>query len=70
MREDYEAWFIGKFGFPPMPIHSRVLDFCWEGYQAGRKANEFESEPVPTMEAALDAFVDGISLYRAKEQGT
>ena len=35
MREEYEAWFIGKFGFPPMPIHSRVLDFCWEGYQAG-----------------------------------
>lgn len=37
MREEYEAWFIGKFGFPPMPIHSRVLDFCWAGYQAGVK---------------------------------
>jgi hypothetical protein len=27
-----------------------------------------EKKPVATMEAALDAFVDGISLYRAKEQ--
>ena len=35
MREDYEAWFKERFGFPPMPIHSRVLDFCWEGYKAG-----------------------------------
>ena len=35
MREAYETWFKEKFGFPPMPIHSRVMDFCWEGYQAG-----------------------------------
>lgn len=35
LRAEYEAWFIGKFGYPPMPIHSRVLDFCWHGYQAG-----------------------------------
>ena len=35
MRQDYEIWFKEKFGFPPMPIHSRVMDFCWEGYQAG-----------------------------------
>lgn len=37
MREEYEAWFTAKFGFPPMPIHSRVLDFCWLGYQAGQE---------------------------------
>lgn len=42
MREEYEEWFIGKFVFPPMPIHSRVLDFCWVGYQAGRKNSESE----------------------------
>ena len=35
MREAYEAWFKETFGFPPMPIGSRVVDFCWEGYQAG-----------------------------------
>ena len=35
MRKAYEAWFKDKFGFPPMPINSRFIDFCWEGYQAG-----------------------------------
>jgi len=35
MRESYEAWFKERFGFPPMPIHSPKIDFCWEGYQAG-----------------------------------
>lgn len=49
MREEYEAWFIGKFGFPPMPIHSRVLDFCWAGYQAGRKNSESEIDRLKGM---------------------
>lgn len=49
MREEYEAWFIGKFGYPPMPQHSRVLDFCWHGYQAGRKHSDSEIDRLKGM---------------------
>lgn len=35
MREEYEKWFVEKFGHSPMPLDSRQIDFCWAGYQAG-----------------------------------
>lgn len=49
MREEYEAWFTEKFGYPPMPQHSRVLDFCWHGYQAGRKNSDSEIDRLKGM---------------------
>lgn len=57
MREAYEAWFKERFGFPPMPIHSRTVDFCWEGYQAG--AGTMRNKPLD-----LEVSTKGASMYR------
>ena len=66
MREAYEAWFKEKFGLPPMPIHSRVIDFCWEGYQAGVESLR---QQLAEREKYVTLLRDAILQNRAAKSG-
>lgn len=68
MREEYERWFIEKFGYWPISINSRVIDFCWEGYQAGRKHSKSETGMLGRKPLSPDQQTVVVTLRMRTEQ--
>ena len=52
MREEYEAWFIGNFGFPPMQAEN--LDRQMQGYSLAYSEAAFFQEAGTLEQIAVE----------------